>query len=90
MMDLPIESSDSTGMLQFEAFKERIPPQGTPVRLVLVPLAPDAPNDDPRATTPPDPALMPLQESAAPLKTEGAAKPEVPATPADPAEEKPN
>ena len=90
MMDLPIESSDSTGMLQFEAFKERIPPQGTPVRLVLVPLAPDAPNDDPRATTPPDPALMPLQESAAPLKTEAAATPEVPATPADPAEEKPN
>jgi hypothetical protein len=33
---------------------------------------------------------MPLQESAAPLKTEGAAKPEVSATPADPAEEKPN
>lgn len=82
MMDLPIESSDSTGMLQFEAFKERIPPQGTPVRLVLVPLAPDAPNDDPRATTPPDPALMPLQESAP------TAKPEVPVKPDDTAGEK--
>lgn len=82
MMDLPIESSDSTGMLQFEAFKERIPPQGTPVRLVLVPLAPDAPNDDPRATTPPDPALMPLQESAP------TAKPEVPVKTDDTAGEK--
>ncbi len=86
MMDLPIESSDSTGMLQFEAFKERIPPQGTPVRLVLVPLAPDAPNDDPRATTPPDPALMPLQESPPPAKTDKPVDPALPADPEKPAE----
>lgn len=41
MLDLPIPSSDSTSALQFETFKERIPPRGTPIRMVLVPL-PDA------------------------------------------------
>lgn len=39
MLDLPVESSQSAGSLLFEAFKDRIPPQGTPVTLVLTPKA---------------------------------------------------
>lgn len=36
-MDLPVESSQSTEGLLFEAFTENIPPEETPVRLVLTP-----------------------------------------------------
>jgi hypothetical protein len=42
LMDLPVESSQSTDGLMFEAFTERIPPEDTPVRLVLMPKAADA------------------------------------------------
>jgi hypothetical protein len=41
LMDLPVESSQSTDGLMFEAFTERIPPEDTPVRLVLIPKAAD-------------------------------------------------
>lgn len=37
-LDIPVESSQSNDALEFEAFTERIPPLGTPVRLVLKPL----------------------------------------------------
>ena len=37
MLDLPIESTQTNQGLSFEAFTERIPPLGTPVRLVLKP-----------------------------------------------------
>jgi len=37
MLDVPVESSDKAGDLQFEAFTERIPPLGTKVLLVLTP-----------------------------------------------------
>lgn len=37
MLDLPVESSQATADLQFEAFTERIPPLGTPVLLMLTP-----------------------------------------------------
>ena len=37
MLDLPIESSQATSDLEFEAFTEHIPPVGTKVRLVLAP-----------------------------------------------------
>ena len=37
MLDLPIESSQATSDLLFEAFTEHIPPVGTKVRLVLTP-----------------------------------------------------
>jgi hypothetical protein len=37
MLDLPVESSQSNADLTFKAFTERIPPIGTPVRLVLEP-----------------------------------------------------
>ena len=37
MLDLPIESSDKAGQLQFQAYTERIPPVGTKVTLVLAP-----------------------------------------------------
>jgi hypothetical protein len=37
MLDIPVESSKSNYELAFEAFTERIPPLGAPVRLVLKP-----------------------------------------------------
>jgi hypothetical protein len=37
MLDLPVQSSQSTADLLFEAFTENIPPLGTKVRLVLTP-----------------------------------------------------
>jgi hypothetical protein len=37
MIDIPIESSRSNEELAFQTFSERIPPLGTPVRLVLKP-----------------------------------------------------
>lgn len=37
MLDVPVESSEHSGELQFEAFTERIPPRGTKVTLVLAP-----------------------------------------------------
>jgi len=65
MLDLPIESSDSAGSLQFSAFTDRIPPELTPVRIMLVPIP--IPSDqpaDPSKTTPqpdkaPDESLLP-------------------------------
>jgi hypothetical protein len=37
MLDLPIESSPENNELAFQTFTERIPPLGTPVRLILKP-----------------------------------------------------
>jgi len=37
VLDIPIESSQSNAELAFEAFAERIPPLGAPVRLILKP-----------------------------------------------------
>jgi hypothetical protein len=37
MLDIPVESSQTNTELAFEAFTERIPPLGAPVRLVLKP-----------------------------------------------------
>ncbi|TWT98036.1 hypothetical protein Pla108_21910 [Botrimarina colliarenosi] len=41
MLDVPAPSSAANGELWFEPFTERIPPRGTPVRLILTP-QPDA------------------------------------------------
>jgi len=38
LLDIPVESSQSDAELLFEAFTERIPPRGTPVRLTLKPV----------------------------------------------------
>ncbi len=81
LMDLPVESSDANNELQFEAFTPRIPPPGTPVRLMLVPItspeaaatdagaeaeAPDeATADAVAADRPPHAELMPLKDPAA-------------------------
>ncbi len=35
MLDIPVESSDANEDLLFEVFKERVPPHGTPVELIL-------------------------------------------------------
>lgn len=37
MLDLPVKSSQANDELEFEAFAEKIPPLGTPVRLVFKP-----------------------------------------------------
>ncbi|MEX0610483.1 MAG: hypothetical protein WD229_00055, partial [Pirellulales bacterium] len=37
MLDIPVESSQANTELAFEAFTERIPPLGAPVRLILKP-----------------------------------------------------
>lgn len=77
MMDLPVQSSDQNNALLFDAFTDRIPPVGTPVRLVLVPL-PDptdqaskspAAGDSAAATpanaaAPPTADLLPLKPAA--------------------------
>jgi hypothetical protein len=45
MLDLPVASSQSNADLTFRAYTERIPPLGTPVRLVLAPqIAPAKPD----------------------------------------------
>lgn len=38
MLDIPVPSSQSNEALEYEAFTERIPPLGTPVRLILKPV----------------------------------------------------
>lgn len=67
MLDLPIESSDSNGSLSYMAFTDRIPPDLTPVRLMLVPIP--IPSDQPARPheTLPNPELVP-DESLLPLK----------------------
>jgi hypothetical protein len=52
MLDLPIESSSANAELQFEAFTERIPDEGTPVTLILTPKQAAKPQDEKK----PDPA----------------------------------
>lgn len=37
MLDIPVKSSQANESLEFEAFTERIPPLGTPVRLIFQP-----------------------------------------------------
>jgi hypothetical protein len=37
MLDIPVRSSQSNESLEFEAFSEKIPPLGAPVRLVFKP-----------------------------------------------------
>ncbi|MGV3486897.1 MAG: YdjY domain-containing protein [Planctomycetaceae bacterium] len=67
MMDLPIESSDSNSALQYTAFTNRIPPDLTPVRLMLVPIPipSDRPADPAKPIAKPD---QPPEESLLPLK----------------------
>lgn len=42
MLDIPVQSSQSNTELAFEAFTERIPPLGAPVRLILKPKVKEA------------------------------------------------
>lgn len=59
MLDIPIPSSQSNEELAFTAFTERIPPLGTPVRLVLKPVTKDpaVQNGAPR-----DPSAQPAEK----------------------------
>jgi len=65
MLDVPVESSDSNGSLTYMAYTDRIPPDMTPVRLMLVPIPiPSDQPDDPKKTQPqpdqvPDESLLP-------------------------------
>lgn len=50
-LDIPVESSQSNDALEFEAFTERIPPLGTPVRLVLKPVLKNAAGNEQQSTS---------------------------------------
>lgn len=50
-LDIPVESSQSNDALEFEAFTERIPPLGTPVRLVLKPVLKNAASKEQQSTS---------------------------------------
>ena len=67
MMDVPIASSAEASDLQFIPFTDRIPPQGTPLRLVLVPipLPSDKPVTEPQpdTKTPPTEAILPRKNA---------------------------
>ena len=73
MMDVPVASSAEAGDLLFMPFTERIPPQGTPLRLVLIPIPlhsdkPVKPQDQTDTKTPPDKSIMPLKQKTKPEK----------------------
>ena len=66
MMDIPVASSAEAGDLLYLPFTERIPAQGTPLRLVLVPIPlptdkPVKPGSQPDTKTPPTKSIMPLK-----------------------------
>lgn len=61
-LDLPVESSQSNAALQYSAFTENIPPRGTPVRLVFVPIPLPADEPDPAAESRADPKTPPEDE----------------------------
>lgn len=66
MMDVPFASSADAGNTLFEPFTERIPEQGTPVRVVLVP-QPDDGDETERSIAPEQPpqaAMLPLDDSS--------------------------
>ena len=99
MLDLPVPSSGKNADLLFEAFTERIPPQRTPVRIVLTPkpakAMADPGNPDPspanpdstKPTAPTNPSSQPTdkpQEPATPQPAP-AASPNAAAPPAAPA-----
>lgn len=73
MMDIPVASSAEAGDLLYLPFTERIPPQGTPLRLVLVPIP--LPTDKPvKPGSQPDPKTRPTK-SIMPLKAQPTGKP---------------
>lgn len=70
MMDIPVASSAEAGDLLYLPFTERIPAQGTPLRLVLVPIPlptdkPVKPGSQPDTKTPPKESIMPLKPKSA-------------------------
>jgi len=71
MMDIPVASSAEAGDLLYLPFTERIPPQGTPLRLVLIPIPlptdkPVKPGSQPDTKTPPTKSIMPLKANPKP------------------------
>ena len=64
MMDLPVESSQTNASLVYVANTEKIPPQGTPVRLVFVPIPIPGEEPTPDAANPaeaPEDQLLAVQ-----------------------------
>ena len=82
MMDVPVASSAEAGDLLYLPFTERIPPQGTPLRLVLIPIPlptdnPVKPGTQPDTKTPPTKSIMPLKaKSNTKTKTEASGTPQ--------------
>jgi hypothetical protein len=76
MMDIPVASSAEAGDLLFLPFTDRIPPQGTPLRLVLIPIPlygdkSSKPQDQADTKTPPDKSIMPLKQKTMPKEKAG-------------------
>jgi hypothetical protein len=70
MMDIPVASSADANDLLFLPFTSRIPPQGTPLRLVLVPipLYTDKPADAAQGDTPSTDTKTPPSKSILPAR----------------------
>jgi hypothetical protein len=81
-LDLPIASSDKNAARVFEAFAGRIPPRGTPIRLVLILKGPPQKPTETKATGEAKPEeKKPTAESGESPKAEAAKPPDPPKTP---------
>lgn len=77
MMDVPFASSADAGNTLFEPFTERIPEQGTPVRVVLVP-QPNEGGETERSIAPeqpPETNMLPLVDDSEDADSENAESP---------------
>lgn len=70
-LDVPIESSKDAEYLEFSACSENIPPRGTPIRMVLIPISP-ALNAKAKPDSDDKPAPTKEEAEAAAAKTEAA------------------
>ncbi len=99
MLDLPVPSSSVNAELEFEAFTERIPPEGTPVTLILTPKkkqpSPPSPEQppaippkppEPQPPNPSEPPAEPKSEKSSSSSAETPASSEPQKAPEPPAE----
>ena len=63
MLDLPVESSGSNAALVYQAFSDKIPPRGTPVRLVFSPIPLPSDNGGDEADSATHPSSAPPEDS---------------------------
>lgn len=66
MLDLPVASSNLNAELEFEAFTERIPPEGTPVTVILTPKKKTGRETSAEKSPAPQPAPAPSEPGKTP------------------------